>query len=38
MNEKINEIIDKSIISINKDLNLKLNNSDDTEIIGGGSP
>ena len=38
MNEKIIDIIDLSIDSINKDLNLKLNKTDDTEIIGGNSP
>ena len=38
MNEKISKIIDVSIDSINNDLSLKLNNSDDTEIIGGNSP
>tara|TARA_X000001036_G_C20603668_1_gene776058 strand:+ start:716 stop:991 length:276 start_codon:yes stop_codon:yes gene_type:complete len=38
MNEKISHIIDISIDAINKDLNLKLNKSNDTEIIGGNSP
>jgi hypothetical protein len=38
MNEKIIDIIDLSIDSINEDLNLKLNKTDDTEIIGGNSP
>lgn len=38
MYEKINEMIDISIDTINEDLNLKLNKSDDTEIIGGNSP
>ena len=37
MNKKINKVIDASIDSINKDLSIKLNNSDDTEIIGGSS-
>ena len=38
MYEKINEMIDISIDTINEDLNLQLNKSDDTEIIGGNSP
>ncbi len=38
MNEKISHIIDISIDEINKDLNLNLNKSNDTEIIGGNSP
>tara|TARA_Y100001935_G_C17216784_1_gene463055 strand:+ start:28 stop:303 length:276 start_codon:yes stop_codon:yes gene_type:complete len=38
MNEKINKIIDISIDSINKELNLKLKKEDDTEIVGENSP
>ena len=38
MNEKISDIINISIDSINEELNLKLNKSDDTEIVGGNSP
>lgn len=38
MNEKLSNIIDLSIDSINEDLNLNLTNSDDTEIVGGNSP
>ena len=38
MNEKIIDIIELSINSINKDLSLNLTKTDDTEIIGGNSP
>ena len=38
MNEKISNIIDISIDSINEELKLNLNKSDDTEIFGSNSP
>ena len=38
MDEKINDIINISIDAINNELNLKLDKSDDTEIVGTNSP
>ena len=38
MKDKIQEVIDISIDSINKELNITLQKSDDSEIIGDNSP